>query len=191
MLPIDYNNEELKRVVRLCEPDLRGFTRVGAKKIRAETVSPEKLQHTRTLLGLTKKEAAAFVSVSALTYASWEFGRTVPTSRFMPALVWMKIQARSAKQAAETTSELERLYNEVNRYYPNEPGLLPRPYMPAIATIRTIRKALGMDHKQFADACGVSFFSARTWENGETSPAPHAIRTMIALLKEKIEVDKK
>lgn len=186
MDPIDYDNAELKRIVRLCEPDLRGWTRNAAKQLRAETVSPAKLLHVRTLLGLTKKETADFVGVSALTYASWEQGRTVPTSRFMPALVWLKLQVKAAQQGTALTPD-ERLYNELNRYHPQPPGLLPRPYLPRPATVRAVRKALGMTLGGFAEACGVSTFSTRTWETGETEPAPHATRTMLALLADKIK----
>lgn len=183
MKPVDYNNQELKRLVALCEPDLRGYTRSGAKKLREELASPEKLEEARLALGLTRKAAAAFVGVSALTYSSWESGRTVPTVRHMAPLIWMKMQARTISDTPPKVSDAERLFDRVNHL--DAEGRHYR--LPSIDDIRAIRRTLGLTQSGFARLCGVSAFSARTWELGHTNPAPHALRAMIHALGDFLE----
>jgi DNA-binding transcriptional regulator YiaG len=141
---------------------------VPVVQVREFKATPAAIKEMRTRFGLTQKQFAALVGLTASVISNWEAGRKKP----MPKAV-LKLQELAAQRPEDAVRAAAKAASMPKN---NELRFKATP-----AVFKSTRAALGVSQRELAKLMGVSLSSVAKWEAGRFTPRLEAAEALQSL----------
>ena len=113
------------------------------------------IRKLREMYGLSRVQFSDRTQIPVKTICNWELGVRMPQAYLMSALI-LFLEYKLVSDRLE----------------------------PVAASVRNMRKSLGMNQRQFSELTGVPLSTLRNWEQGIRKPSSYYINMLSSLLKD-------